>query len=236
MRTDFTTIAYDRKAGPSPTPTGTGSPTPTPTETAGPETTEVSFTQGSPASGQFSDEATFEARLTGEDGEPIEHAVVAFTLVGEGSTRSFETMTDEDGIATVTPRLDEKPGAHQLTVRYEGDEERSPRADTSAFTVEIEDTKTELTVAGKGGNMTLTARLSDLDSPDEGVAGNSIDLFSDGEAIGSAKTDSNGVAEVPVPPGHRGANRTYQAVFSVTTSSSALPTNGRDRAARLTAG
>src|SRR5918996_1359935 len=37
--------------------------------------------------------------------------------------------------------------------------------------------------------------------------------YSDGELIGSSSTDDNGVATVALPPGHRGANRTYEAVF-----------------------
>lgn len=213
-RLDCSTGAGPGCSTASPTPTPTTSPTPSPTETPVPETTEVSFTEGSATSGQFSDETLFEARLTDSQGDPIENESLTFTLAGEGSTRDFDATTDGDGIASVTPSLEEKPGPHQLTVRYEGDEERAGSADTMAFTVEKEDTDTELTVEGRGGNMTLRAHLSDLDSPADGIAARTIDFFSDGEAIGSAQTGSDGVAEAPVPPGHRGANRTYEAVFA----------------------
>lgn len=61
--------------------------------------------------------------------------------------------------------------------------------------------------------MTLEARLSDLDSPSRGIAGRTIDFYSDSELIGSVETDADGVANVQVPSGHRGANRTYEAKF-----------------------
>lgn len=76
-----------------------------------------------------------------------------------------------------------------------------------------EDTVLELTVQSHGDDTTLEARLTELDPPQDPIAGRRIDFYSDSEPIGSAVTDSNGIAEVSVPPGHRGANRTYEAVF-----------------------
>jgi Tol biopolymer transport system component len=79
--------------------------------------------------------------------------------------------------------------------------------------IELKDTKLELTVDGQGGSMTLRARLTELDAPQDAIPGRTIDFYSDGELIGSDETDSDGIAEVSVPPGHRGANRTYEAIF-----------------------
>jgi Tol biopolymer transport system component len=79
--------------------------------------------------------------------------------------------------------------------------------------VERKDTKLELTVEGQGQNMTLKARLSELDSPSVAIAGRTIDFYSDSELIGTETTSSDGIATVPVPPGQRGANRTYEAIF-----------------------
>jgi Tol biopolymer transport system component len=70
----------------------------------------------------------------------------------------------------------------------------------------------ELAVEGRGQDMNLRARLAELDEPQTPVTGRTIDFYSDGELIGSAVTN-DGIAAVPVPPGHRGANRTYEAIF-----------------------
>jgi hypothetical protein len=75
------------------------------------------------------------------------------------------------------------------------------------------DTNLELTVEARGQNMVLKARLSELDSPSVGIAGRTIDFYSDSELIGSKETEGDGIVTVSVPPGHRGANRTYEAVF-----------------------
>lgn len=79
--------------------------------------------------------------------------------------------------------------------------------------VEKKDTILELTVENRGQEMSLMARLADRESPADGIAERTIEFYSDDELIGSVETDSFGVATVAVPPGHRGANRTYRAVF-----------------------
>jgi hypothetical protein len=51
--------------------------------------------------------------------------------------------------------------------------------------------------------------------PDDGglIEGRTIEFFADGEFIGSASTDSGGVATVTVPAGHRGKRVAYEALF-----------------------
>lgn len=78
---------------------------------------------------------------------------------------------------------------------------------------EIKDTILEITVEGQGQEMTLRARLGELDPPQSPIAGRAIDFYSDGELIGSDETDSDGIATIAVQPEHRGANRTYEAIF-----------------------
>lgn len=80
--------------------------------------------------------------------------------------------------------------------------------------VERKDSILELSVEGKGQGMVLVARLSELEAPQNPIAGRTIDFYSDGELVGSDQTDSDGVTTVAVPLGHRGANRTYKAVFA----------------------
>lgn len=75
-----------------------------------------------------------------------------------------------------------------------------------------EATNIDLTVEGRD-EMTLKARLTELEAPRTPIAGRTIDFYSDDALIGSGVTNVDGVAMVAIPPGHRGANRTYEAVF-----------------------
>jgi hypothetical protein len=177
------------------------------------ETTDVSFTGSSHASGQFSDKTVFEARLTDSNGHPIAGQELTFELSGTESPRSFSATTNEDGIAAVMPALEEKPGLYQVTVRFAGDDGRAGDADTTSFVVEKEDTALTLTVEGDDEDRRVRASLSDLDTPIAGIAGRTIRFYSDGELIGSETTDGNGVATFAVPRGHRGGNRTLEVVF-----------------------
>jgi DNA-binding beta-propeller fold protein YncE len=77
----------------------------------------------------------------------------------------------------------------------------------------IKDTVLELTVVGQGSSMALRARLAERDTPAVGIAGKTISFYSDGELLGAEVTDGDGFASVAVPPGHRGANRIYEAAF-----------------------
>ncbi|MGH2755713.1 MAG: carboxypeptidase-like regulatory domain-containing protein, partial [Actinomycetota bacterium] len=177
-----------------------------------PNLSDVAFSTASATAGQHSDESLFEARLTDSTGEPLSGRDLTFELVGTGSPRTFTSTTNADGVAVVTPTLEEKPGPHHLTVRFVGDNEHVGDADTISFVVAKEDTDLELSVQGAGNDKTLDARLFDLDAS-SGIMGRTIDFYSDGELIGSHVTTGDGVASVAVPPAHRGNNRTYEAVF-----------------------
>ena len=190
------------------------SPTPTESESPLPEISEVAFTPGSATAGQFSDTTRFEARLADASGEPLAGETLTFTLTGEGSHRELTATTGADGIASLAPTLTERPGAHQLTVRFAGDDMRAGSADATVFVVEKEDTALEMQAQGQGNKKTLTARLTDLDSPADGIAGRTIQFYSGSELIGSAETNQDGVAALPIPPPYRGANRTYDAAFT----------------------
>jgi len=179
----------------------------------GPKATQVRFTELSAESGQFSDTASLEASLSDSDGQPISNAELRFDIVGAEGTRSFTATTDEQGIAGVTPSLSERPGLHQVMVRFDGNVSHAGHVDTASFIVEKEDTKIELKVEGQGNSKILSARLSDLDTTTNELAGRDVNFYSNGELIGSSATDDNGVATLPVPAGHRGGKRAYEAVF-----------------------
>lgn len=197
----------------SPSDPSTSSPMPDPTAHPGPQQTSVTFTDRSATAGQYSDETLFEARLSDSDGRPITGADLTFELTGSGSTRAFSAISDNDGVASVTPVLDENPGPHQLTVRFAGDNAHRPSSNTTAFVVDKEDTNLDLAVDGRGSNRTLTARLADRDAPSDGIGGRTIDFYADGELIGWAATNDNGVATMKPPPRYRGGKYDFEARF-----------------------
>lgn len=73
-------------------------------------------------------------------------------------------------------------------------------------------TALDLAVEGRG-QTTLAARLTEA-ATGAPVAGRPVELYSDGELLGTVPTDAAGTARIEIPPGHRGANRTYEAVFA----------------------
>lgn len=200
-------------SGPAPGPDPTSTPTPSPSETSAPEQSTVAFTDESADSGQYSDETRFEARLSDSSGDPISNSGLTFELTGAESSRTFAATTDEHGVGVVTPTLDEKPGAYQLTVRSAGDGKHVASSDTTGFVVDREESALVLTVEGEDDTKRVVARLSDLDAPGKAIAERAIEFYSDGVLIGTDETDADGIATVALPRRHRGANRTYHAVF-----------------------
>lgn len=171
---------------------------------------QITFTDRSASSGQYSDAVTLEAQLTDGSGVPLSGRELTFELAGLGSSRTF-TASTQDGLATVTPTLTEQPGDYTISVIYEGPE-RSASANVP-FVVEKEDSALTLSTEGKGKGRTLTARISHLDSPDSGIEGRKIEFYADGELLGSAVTEASGTATLDVPPRYRGGNHDFAATF-----------------------
>ena len=193
-----------RGGDPTPSPTET-SPTPTasPSESQAPEknATSLEFTEQSDSGGQYSDQATLEARLTDDSGA-VEGAEIVFELAGADGTSTFSATTDTNGVARVTPTLDRQPGSYQLVARYDGSDSNLGSADQTSFAIDKEPTDLALEISGKNSRRTLVARLTDDDSG-TGIAERTIEFFSDGKAIGSARTNSNGVATAEARAGQR---------------------------------
>ena len=190
----------------SPTPTTSPSASPTPTQTA----TDLAFTEANDEGGQYSDDATFQARLTDEaTGDPIADKEIAFELTGEGGVEPLTATTDADGVATATTKLNHVPGSYQLVARYAGNEDTLGDAESAPFAIDKEDTDLALEISGKNSKRTLVATLVDRDSRG-GVDGRTVEFLSDGNSIGTATTNSNGVATHSAPAG----KRTFEARFT----------------------
>ncbi len=179
-----------------------------------PETTTLTFTDNSDESGQHSDTAMFEVRLTDEQGDPIADAPVDFAFTGSTGTRGSSDITDANGIASTQVDLVDAAGPAQMRVFYGGEENIfEPAGNIAGFVVERETTVMSLAVQGKGSNMSLRATLIDDDGT--AVAGKKLNWSADGDQIctGAASTDSAGVTSCAVPPKYRGGHRDYEAVF-----------------------
>lgn len=177
-----------------------------------PINTRLEFTASSAQSGQYSDEAHFETRLTTDTGAPVSGADVIFELAGE-DPRTFTATTDDAGVASHTITLDSRPGPYQLSVHYAGVAgELEPSSNTRGFVVAKEDTDLALAVAGKGSKRTLTADLTDRDSR-VGVGGRAVGFSVDGTSICVVTTDSGGRAACSVPPRYAGGHHNYLATF-----------------------
>jgi hypothetical protein len=171
--------------------------------------TTLAFTADSATSGQYTDTAVLEVRLTGPDG-PLAGHPVSISLGDETAT----VTTDADGLARAGFLLDDEPGPVAASARFEGDAVLLPATATGDFTIDREDSELTLDVAGKGSKRTLTARLADADTPAAGIGGREIVFTADGSVIGTAETGADGVATLDVPPGYRGARHDFAASFA----------------------
>ena len=168
----------------------------------------IAFGNSNERSGDFSDRATFAAKLTDEGGNPLSAEDVVFEFAG----RSLEATTAADGTASVTTNLDLAPGSYPVKVIYAGTEWFDASSAQTDFTVTREDTITDLTVTRSGASRTLSARLTDQDSG-AGIGSRTIGFVVGSTVIGSATTNGGGTATFVVPKAYRKAD-TFTAVFA----------------------
>ena len=171
--------------------------------------TQIAFTSESATTGQYSDSATLEARLTSDSGEILAGHQVTFSLGG----LSQVATTDSAGLARSTFRLDSDPGNYRTSATFAGTEgELEPSQAVGMFEIGREDTALSLVVTGNGSKRTAQATLYDADAL-SAVAGRTVNFFADGVAIGSAQTDATGKAAIAVPAGYRGGERNFTTTF-----------------------
>jgi hypothetical protein len=189
-------------------------PTTSPSEDPGPEATILTFTGRSAGSAQYSDPALFEARLTDADGDPIEGVDVTFEMIGTEGPTDWTDTTDSDGVASVEAVMEDKPGSYSLIVRFAGNDDYTPSANSNSFVVAQEDTTTVLWVGDKRGpSRMLRARLTDRDS-NAGISGRTLDFYESrsSDLIATAITGGDGWAQAEVGGKHKNA-RSYEARF-----------------------
>jgi hypothetical protein len=100
-----------------------------------------------PASGAFGTEATVSARLTGL-GEPLANQVLVFGL----GPQRIQARTDSDGVATAHLPLLGLPGAHQVSVAFQG---QGYQASSALGAVSITKQATHITLDEQTATVTL---------------------------------------------------------------------------------
>jgi hypothetical protein len=196
--------------------------------TTDPDATRVVITGGSATAGQYTDPARFQAALKDIDGGALAGEVVTFHIAGGTSSTTFDAVTDADGVASKTIDVALTPGSYTVEATYGGRGDLySGSTDSGALAVSREDTSLLLTTATAKGKRTLTATLSDADAATNRIAGRVISFTVDGTAIGTAKTNSNGVATLDVPTKYVGGHHAFEGRFDGANDSLYKSSQGR---------
>jgi hypothetical protein len=152
----------------------------------------IALDAANPASGAYTTRATFVARTTRmAAGTPV-----TFSL----GTQSTTVPVNSNGLATALIVINQHPGAYQVTATGAGITASAP------FTVIRDATATTVVRKSTTLQATLTAAVSNAP-----VAGRTIDFYVNGTKVGSAVTNSTGVAVLnkTVPK-----NNTIRAIFA----------------------
>lgn len=191
------------------------SPSPTVTEPPPPAATSLSFAEGTPLTGQFSDGVSVSAKLTDDSGRALAGEMLSFQIVGAAGLVEASALTGLDGVASQTLSLDIPPGAYDLAVAYSGKTSvYNASSDSSTFQVLKEDSAISLAASDKGSKRRLTATLTDADDSSTPVVGALVTFIADGKQVGTATTEANGVATLDVPSGSKGGKVRWEAHFS----------------------
>lgn len=178
-----------------------------------PKPTSLGFTDSSSTSGQYTDQVTLGAKLLDYQGAPIANAPLVFTLTKDDTERVYTAQTSEAGVAETTILLEDEPGEYQLSVAYEGNEQRVGSSASSTFDVLKEDTTTSLTINRNSDTRRLEAVVLDVDDSTNGVAGVPVQFIVAGELLGSALTSDSGVAFIDIAADDQ-RGKIYEALFS----------------------
>jgi hypothetical protein len=174
----------------------------------------VALDASNPGSGQVTDDVTVAATVTDAAGVAVEGESVTFRV----GPATADALTDASGRAAATLRLVGPPGELSLEVALTGTDAVLAAA---PFTVAKEDTTLTLADAVATGNDRAVARAT-LAEDGGPLAGQTISFFvadkvngrKTATLVGTAVTDSSGVAAIEIPPRYvSGSRRGMLATF-----------------------
>ena len=123
---------------------------------------------------------------------------MVFELTNAEGSRTVTATTNNQGIASATGALTDKPGSYSLTASFAGNDGTGKFLASTNFVVEREDAALTLTSAGTKQNPLLNARLSDADSAAP-ISNRQVSVSADGNVFGQGPTNNNGVFSVAIP-------------------------------------
>ncbi|HEY7874225.1 MAG TPA: neutral/alkaline non-lysosomal ceramidase N-terminal domain-containing protein, partial [Actinomycetota bacterium] len=176
---------------------------------------ETALDYSGATSGQYTDQATFSARLTDPKGG-VANEDVTFTLTGPGGSDTWTATTNQDGVATRSVELGLVPGDYELSARFAGTARHLGSVAEGTFVIAKEDSSTTLSISGRESKAPkLVAELSDADTASRPIAGVVVTFYKNGTEIGQAETTAGGVATLTDPaPRGKGSKAKYEARFA----------------------
>ncbi|MDX6275181.1 MAG: adhesin/invasin [Frankiales bacterium] len=139
---------------------------------------------------QYGDLIEAAVQLVADDDSPLDGRTVTFTLGGA----TVSTVTDADGVADAfLPAT--AVGKSSVLASFAGDADNYMTSLPYDVTVKPETSKLKITVVKSGTKRTVTAALTDDDTPvAKPLAGQRLDVLVNGKKVGTVTTDAKGKA------------------------------------------
>ena len=165
-----------------------------------------------PVSGLNGKTVNLIATLTDSDSNPVSGASVQFNVNG---TIIGSVNTDTNGIATLSYTITQTSGTYTILANYFGNNTYAASSNTNKLDVNFTPTNVIVNAltGNKGETVNLTATLTDTEHQ-LAISGETIKFLINGNLVGSAVTNSNGIATLPYTITQNGGYYYIDAVFA----------------------
>ena len=152
------------------------------------------------------------ATLTDSDGNPVNGVNVQFSVNG---TIIGSANTDTNGIATLPYTITQTSGIYTILANYIGNNTYAASSNTNKLQVTHTPTSTVMNalIGNKGETVNLTATLTDT-VHQLAISGKTIKFLINGNLIGNAVTNSNGIATLSYTITQNGGSYYIDALFA----------------------
>ena len=165
-----------------------------------------------PVSGLNGKTVNLKAKLTDSDGNTVTGASVQFSVNG---TIIGSVNTDTNGIATLPYIITQTSGTYTILANYLGNNTYIASSNTNNLKVTPTPTSTVMNalIGNKGETVNLTATLTDT-VHQLAISGETVKFLINGKLIGTAVTNSNGIAILPYTITQNGGYYYIDALFA----------------------